>query len=248
MGGVCRATSTAISKRFLASGRISSSRFWAGVFGMGRTPKIRQVKIPIHGPVDHNGPLQVAVGGLIIAWANNESVFQAMFKSFVSGGDDTAFILWYSHRSSHARLELLDRLVREQIKDAVLVSDIQTAIKKFNGLTGARNFYCHCTYDYGVDRRIRGVQGLGVTQEGAPLRAEYKKVAPALFNEICFVTGELIKQNRPIWELVSRVQNALGTQRVTLPPQFQKSPPSTDGRPLIEGGEKPPEQPPTSRE
>src|SRR5437588_4983001 len=104
------------------------------------------------------------IGGLIIAWANNESVFMAMIQALVTGAHHTATIIWHSHRTTHNRMQLLSQLAREQIRDATLNEEIQTAVKRFKGLSGLRNFYCHCSYDYSSEMQLRGAQGISLTQ------------------------------------------------------------------------------------
>lgn len=61
-----------------------------------RKPKPRKITIPINGPVDHNAPFLCAIGGLVVNWANNESVFLAMMQALVQGDEYTAAIIWQS--------------------------------------------------------------------------------------------------------------------------------------------------------
>src|SRR4051795_13100033 len=93
----------------------------------------RVARVPIHRNAAHNAAFMTAIGGLVINWANNESVFLAMLQCFVRGGSLTAAIVWEAQRTSRRRLELLSRLARESIKDEVLLGDITNAIRQFTG-------------------------------------------------------------------------------------------------------------------
>jgi len=66
------------------------------------------VKIPIHGKAAHNTAFLVSIGSLVVNWGNNESVFMAMLQLLLIGGKHSAAIVWHSHRTTHARLELVD--------------------------------------------------------------------------------------------------------------------------------------------
>ena len=72
-------------------------------------------RIPIHGKEAHNAAFLVSIGGLIVNWANNESVCIAMLQLLVNGGEQSATIIWHSHRTSNAKLELVHKLCRERI-------------------------------------------------------------------------------------------------------------------------------------
>jgi hypothetical protein len=186
---------------------------------MPRPPKPRQaVKIAIHGNAAHNMSILVAIGGLVVNWANNESVFMAMLQALVSGGEHTAAIIWQSQRTSRARLELVARLVREQVSDPALVNDIEQSMSQFEGFSRVRNFYCHATYEHDpIDGAILGAHGMTLSNEGAPIIFERKLFNRGTLNEIGDVSMRLAAYNRHLWNLVERLQATLGVQRVRLP-------------------------------
>jgi hypothetical protein len=175
-------------------------------------------KVPIHGKAAHNMAFLVSIGNLIVNWANNESVFMAMLQALLAGGKLSAAIIWHSHRTTQARLELVSRLCREQVHDQALVQDIQGAISAFKKLSRTRNFYCHATYHYDRELNLSNASGTTLTQEGDPLAFEVKRMDVATLNEIGHVSTELGTLNRRLWVLVDRLQTSLGVQRVELPP------------------------------
>jgi len=175
-------------------------------------------RVPIHGKFAHNGAFLVAIGNLVVNWANNESVFLAMLQVLLSGGNHSAAIVWHSHRTTVSRLELVSRLCREQVKDKALVKEVTTAISRFKNLSRTRNFYCHATYHYDKELNLDSASGVTSTQEGDPLVFTEKQMDIAALNEISDVSTQLGEFNRHLWSLVERLQVELGVQRVKLPP------------------------------
>ena len=215
---------------------------------MPRQPKKqRSVPIHIHGNAAHNAGIYAAIGGLVVSWANNESVFLAMLQALTGGGSLTAAIIWQSQSTSRPRLNLVSRLAREQIKDEKLIADIESAVQRFNGMSRTRNYFCHAMYEYRLsDGAIMSAHAMSLSDTGHPIRAEDKKFNAATINELNDTTMRLSLLNRELWDLVIRVQNALGVQRVQMPqwPGADQSRPIV--HPPIETGEEPLELPPTS--
>lgn len=174
-------------------------------------------KVPITGKAAHNAAFLTSIGSLVVNWANNESVFLAMLQLFLVGGKNSAAIVWQSLRTSNARLELVDRLCRERVKDTELLSEITEAISHFRGLSRIRNFYCHATYRYDSELNLDSVSSVTSPQEGHPLVSKTKRMDRATLNEIGHASIELMKFNRRLWVIVERLQIELGAHHVTLP-------------------------------
>ena len=216
---------------------------------MTRTPKkVRSVGIHIHGNAAHNVGILAAIGGLVVNWGNNESVFLAMLQTLVKGAKLTAAIIWQSQKTSRPRLDLVARLAREQIKDAKLIEDIEEAIHIFSGLSRARNFYCHATYDHRMpDGAIIGASAMTLSEEGDPLRSETKHFDAGIINEINDTSMRLALLNRELWNIVIRMQDALGVQLVRLPQWPGEDPQPPASHPPKNGGASPPEPPEQSQ-
>jgi hypothetical protein len=194
---------------------------------MTREPKKRKpMPIHIHGNAAHNMGILIAIGNLIVHWSSNESVFLAMLQTLVTGDSLTAAIIWQSQKTSRPRLDLVSRLVREQVKDTKLIEDIEAAITSFSGLSRARNFYCHATYHRDLnDGAILGAHGMALSPEGDPLTFEEKPFNSATINEINDVSGKLVG-----------LQTSLGVQRVKLPElPDEDQPPQVDHPPKNAG-------------
>ncbi len=70
-------------------------------------PRGRTLSVPVAGPADFNAAIQAAIGGLVVAWANSESVFLALLQLLMKETEITAAIVWHSHRTTQARLDLV---------------------------------------------------------------------------------------------------------------------------------------------
>jgi hypothetical protein len=183
-------------------------------------PKIP--KVPIHGKTAHNAAFLVSIGNLVVSWANNESVFMAMLQLLLIGGEHSAAIVWHSHRTTQARLELVSRLCRERVKDKQLLEDISQAISIFKGFSRTRHFYCHATYRYDGELNLSSASGVSTTQEGDPLSFEVKRMDLATLNEMKFASIEMGNFNGKLWKLVERLQIELGVQHEVLPLQLRE--------------------------
>ena len=195
----------------------------------------KPASVPIHGKGAHNTGFLLAIGGLVVNWANNESVFLAMLQALIGEDKLSASIVWHSHRTTQSRLALVTRLVREQVKDATLVADIESAISQFKGFSRVRHFYCHATYTYDDDLCLRIASGASFPQDGEAIRFEDKMMDKATLNEITSASIKLAEFNRQTWQLVERLQASLGRQRVKLPALLSGSPPDPKSHPPKDG-------------
>jgi hypothetical protein len=196
-------------------------------------------RIPIHGSADYNMGWYMAIGGLVVNWANNESVFLAMLQVLLLGGKQSAAIVWHSHQNTRARLELVSKLCREQVTNQELLTKIDKAIRNFVGFTRTRNFYCHAMYRYDKELRLFDATHASMPQEGEPITFQTKRFDLSSLNEITDASIKLGEFNRELWDLVAQLQAALGVQRVVPPPlphvptenQGAQVRPDTDGTP-----------------
>lgn len=186
-------------------------------------PEGRTLTIPVMGTADYNSGFLVAIGQLVVSWANNESVFLAMLQALMPDTGKSAAIVWYAQRTSQARLELLSKLIRERVRSAGLIADIEAAIRAFKGPTRTRNFYCHATYLYDREMRLAAARGVTLSQDGVPLRQTERTMDLAMANEVGNAIVELAVLNRQLWNLVDRLCDELGVQRAErqqLPPEY----------------------------
>jgi len=194
-------------------------------------------KVAIHGDATHNAAFLMAIGGLIVNWANNESVFLAMLQTLLLGGRLSAAIVWSSHRTSAVKLELVHRLCRERVTDQTLLQDLTSAIEQFKGFSRTRNFFCHATYHYDKELHLLSATGTSSPPDGEPFLNVVKRMDKATLNEINNTSVELGNFNSTLWLLVHRLENDLGIRHVGLPqwPYGETLNPDDPVRPDMDG-------------
>ncbi len=168
----------------------------------GKVPKLK-----IFGSAD-NSAFLIALGQLVIAWSNNESLFLAILQALMHDSEKSALIVWRSHRNTRNRIKKVRALAAEKVSDSVLLERLDDAIKHFNSLSGTRNFYCHAMYDYAPDLILTSATG-GDDAYGTVR----KPMNLGTLNEIQHVTELLHKFNVEMWGLVRAVDSNLGLKR-----------------------------------
>ena len=216
---------------------------------MKKPPKTRGgPHLPIVGKPAHNGLFQCAIGGLVISWSNNESVFIEMLRQLITGGKFSAQIVWHSQRTAVARLELVSRLCRERVSDKLLIDDITKAISTFKGFTKTRNFYCHALYQYDSEAYLVRATSTTMASDDEPIRFDERRMDAAMANELGDATLRMAEFNRELWKLVVRLQQSLGNPPLTLPELLRETISSPDDRPHSDEDGSHEAQPPKSEE
>jgi len=86
------------------------------------------------------------IGNLIVQYANNESVFLRMLGSLI-GDAATADVVFFAHKNTQGRLDLLATLAVEKITEPALLKEFQDLHRHFKNLGKTRNFYAHARYE-----------------------------------------------------------------------------------------------------
>jgi hypothetical protein len=172
--------------------------------------KGRPIDLPVYGDAQHNMGIYHAIGVLVINWGGDESVFQAMLQALLAGDKYSAIITWASFHNTANRLELVRRLTRQHITDKALRRDIESAITEFAGYTRTRNFFCHAAYGSDDQARLTVAHSINLTDnDAAPIRDASRLLDRAALNDIVETARRLADLNPVLWELVSRLEDAL---------------------------------------
>jgi hypothetical protein len=185
---------------------------------MARKPRERQpMQIPISGELAHNSGFYTAIGGMVVHWANTESIFMAILQVLLSQDKFSAAIVWHSLRATNSRLEMIDKLAKERVKDEALLSDLQACVSKFKGFCRTRNFFCHATYSYDAVGNLDFAQGIRLTNEDDPLGFERRGMDRSTANQIIDAVTKLPPFSDECWDVAERLDQAFGTQLVERP-------------------------------
>ena len=189
-----------------------------------RSPKAKTLSIPINGPSDINVPICIVIGQLIVNWANNESVFLAMLQNLLACQTHRqAAIVWHSHKNTRSRLQLVDSLARDLIRDDDLKDLVLSASKHFYNLTKVRNFYCHGIYRHNDDMAIIAIQSFDIknSDENDDVVTQKNKIFNVdTIKEISDISMKFVKTNRELWAIVREIGEHTGQQHAQIPPQI----------------------------
>ena len=175
-------------------------------------------KVPVAGDISHNHGFLLAMGGLLVNWANAESIFMAMLQAALGVDKFTAAIVWHSFRgNTKARLDLTLRLCRERTNDTDLIEAIEGACSQFIGFSKVRNFFCHASYSYDAEGKLDFANGAELTHESDPIRFVMKPMDRATANEIIDAATKLAPFSEHCWDLAERIAARIGGPPVERP-------------------------------
>jgi len=81
----------------------------------------------------------------MVQYANNESIFYRVLGSLISDGGP-ADIVFFSHKNTQGRLELVANLATEKIIESGAAGGVRELHSHFKSLGNTRNFYAHARY------------------------------------------------------------------------------------------------------
>jgi hypothetical protein len=166
------------------------------------------------------------IGNLMVQYANNESVFLGIISSLL-GDPEAAHVVFFSHKNTQGRMELLSALAVEKIADAALLDEFQALHRHFKNLGKTRNFYAHARY--GATEEGDLVSAVGIVFDNQTKRFRENEVAldAKARHELRQCAAKLKALNERLWAFSHRLDDWLRAQtegQPRLPPSlgFQK--------------------------
>ncbi len=140
--------------------------------------------------------LWTRLGDLNFAWSNNESLLIYFIMLLLRTDEASAAIVFATLNTTRARLDLIERLARVQVRDRSMLKRIRSAVEEFNAITRIRNEINHCIFIVGEDGRITDTQStrLQETRGASPLVSGGRWMTPAWLNS----TRPAVDQNHSI--------------------------------------------------
>jgi hypothetical protein len=195
-----------LSIRFSVSLNLASSSL-----GVSDMSKPKKGSLHVFGKASHNVSIYIAIGQLIVHWANNESLFMRILHSLM-GGDDMkeATTIFHSHKNTMGRLDLIQALGNGKITDTGLKDELARLIRAFKGLSKLRNFLAHATYSYSNELAIKDAAGVIFDNQQGVFRMDVKSFDLATMNEIDNVCLNAVTLNRELWAFALELDQHLG--------------------------------------
>jgi hypothetical protein len=147
------------------------------------------------------------IGNLVSSWSNNESLFIYVLMILLRTDQASAALTFATLNTTRARLDLIQRLARVNIKDKALDKALARIIERFNESTHVRNEFNHCMYIVDETGRITHTQSMRIVQTKSNLRfGEMKPMDDARLKSLVKTTRDMARINRDIWDFLPRLE------------------------------------------
>ncbi len=151
--------------------------------------------------------IMLAIGHLVFAWSNNESVFIYALMELLDTDFSSAATTFVSLNTTRARLDLIRRLGKLRIRDPKLLRRLERLIERFNDCTKVRNEFNHCIYELNPQGEITHTTTLRITEKKEGIQiAEVKPFDAARHEQIYRVIRKLTALNRDVWAFLPELE------------------------------------------
>jgi hypothetical protein len=196
-----------------------------GAVGKGTKPervwKEKPARLRLFGDSAHNSGFSLAIGELIIHWANNESMFLKILVSLMGHDRELARIVFYSHKNTMGRLDLFSALIKSKVSDKLIIDDFERLVSNFKNLSKKRNFFAHCMYSYqGKPEMLSEATGVMFDNQSQSFRDETVRMEAPAIREIDNTNIKFVELNHKLWSFTRRLDEYLAEPL----PEQQKPP------------------------
>jgi len=150
------------------------------------------------------------IGNLVSSWSNNESLFIYVLMILSKTDQASAALTFATLNTTRARLDLIQRLAKINIKDKDLDKALTKIIERFNESTHVRNEFNHCMYITDASGQITHTQSMRIVQTKTSLQfGEMKPMDEARLKSMVKTTKDMARINRDIWDFLPRLESHL---------------------------------------
>ncbi len=148
------------------------------------------------------------IGDLNFAWSNNESMLIYVIMLLLDTDEIAAAIVFSTLNTTRSRADLVSRLAKTQVTDAVLQRDIGQLLERFIRSTRIRNEFNHATFSVGPDGEITHTQSMKLEESRGRLRFGVRRAVDGRRKtELEAAIRELRHINRIFWDLLPRLRD-----------------------------------------
>lgn len=178
-----------------------------------RVWKEKPVKLRIFGNSDHNTAFFLVIGQLVVHWANNENMFLRILVSLMDNKLETARVVFYSHKNTVGRLDLVSTLIKSKIADKSIIEEFDRLSQNFRNLGRKRNFFAHCMYDSeGNPPSLVAATGIIFDNQSHASRSETVRMDAHALREIDNTNIKFLELNQNLWAFVDRLDAYLASK------------------------------------
>jgi hypothetical protein len=189
-------------------------------------PDFEAIEAAAPKSADRRTLILALIGNLVFSWSNNESLFIYVLMLLLHTDQASASIVFATLNTTRARLDLIQRLAKMQIKDKTVNKDLAGLMARFNESTRLRNEFNHCMYTVGREGEITHTSSLRIVETRKGLSfGETTPMDERRIKELTDATYELKQLNRDIWDFLPRLDAHLRRVRDAPASTSASSPP-----------------------
>lgn len=178
------------------------------------TPDFQAIEAAAPKSADHRTSVLALIGNLVFSWSNNESLFIYLLMILLNTDQTSAAIVFATLNTTRARLDLIQRLAKTQIKDRALDKKLSGIIERFNECTRIRNEFNHCMYNVDSRGEITHTHSIKIVETRRRLKfGEIRPMDDHRIKEMIETIGELKHLNRDIWDFLPELEAHLSLYR-----------------------------------
>jgi hypothetical protein len=189
-------------------------------------PDFKAIEALAPKSADHRTSILALIGNLVFSWSNNESLFIYLLMLLLRTDQTSAAIVFATLNTTRARLDLIQRLAKVQIKDPAIAKALSKLISRFGDCTRIRNEFNHCMYMVDDHGEITHTHSIKIVETRKKLEfGEVRAMDDKRLKEMIETTRELKALNRDIWNFLPRLDEHLNTARPSAEARSARSKP-----------------------
>jgi hypothetical protein len=177
-------------------------------------PDFESIEAAASRSADRRTSILALIGNLVFSWANNESLFIYLLMILLKTDQTSAAIVFATLNTTRARLDLIQRLAKVQVKDRTIAKQLSGLIDRFNRYTRIRNEFNHCMYNVSDRGEITHTHSIRIVETPKQLRlGDVRPMDETRIKEMTETIQGLKQLNRDIWNLLPRLEQHLSNDR-----------------------------------
>ncbi|OKL42607.1 hypothetical protein [Pseudovibrio exalbescens] len=174
------------------------------------TPDFASIEAAADTTSDQRTRFLALIGTLNFSWSNNESLFVYVLMLLLSIDQKSAAIVFFTLNTSRARLDLIGRLSKTNLKDKQVRGELRGLIRQFERITKTRNELNHCMFVLDDHGAITHTHSMRVTETKEQVfLGRVRPVNAARLAELDTTLSKLKSFNRDFWAFLPRLEAAM---------------------------------------
>ncbi|MDX5593157.1 hypothetical protein [Pseudovibrio sp. SPO723] len=150
------------------------------------------------------------IGTLNFSWSNNESLFVYVMMLLLGIDQKSAAIIFFTLNTSRARLDLVARLSKANLRNEAVRKELTSLIRKFEKVTRIRNELNHCMFTLSDQGAITHTHSMRITEtKDQVFLGRVRPVNAKRFQEIDETIANLKSFNRDFWSFLPKLEKAM---------------------------------------